>query len=99
MKKLFNWINNKIGSIRNDLIIHAGVSALLFILIFNILSLFIVSSIALLLWSTFITLSIGLIKEYYIDDIIRGTSADIKDLYADAVGIIIGVLISIPVLF
>ena len=98
MKKLFNWINNKIGSIRNDLIIHAGVSALLFILIFNILSLFIVSS-AALLWSIFITLSIGLIKEYYIDDIIRGTNADIKDLYADAVGIIIGVLISIPVLF
>ena len=50
-------------------------------------------------WAVFITLTIGLIKEYWIDDILRDSTADIQDLYADMVGVIIGVMVSLPALF
>lgn len=98
VKKLFDWINNILGSLRNDLILHAGASAIILVLLFNILTLGIASSCAMA-WAVFITLTIGLIKEYWIDDIIRDSTADIQDLYADIVGIIIGVIASIPAMF
>ena len=50
-------------------------------------------------WAVFITLTIGLIKEYWIDDILRDSVADIQDLYADMAGVIIGVIVSLPALF
>ena len=50
-------------------------------------------------WAVFITLTIGLIKEYWIDDILRDSTADIQDLYADMAGVIIGVIVSLPALF
>ena len=98
VKKLFDWINNILGSLRSDLIIHAGVSAIILVLLFNILTLGIASSCAMA-WAVFITLTIGLIKEYWIDDILRDSVADIQDLYADVAGVIIGVIVSLPALF
>lgn len=97
-KNIFNWVNNTLGSLRKDLILHAGVSAVILVLLFNILMLGITPSFAMLL-AVFITLNIGLIKEYWIDDILRDSVADIQDLYADAVGVIIGVIVSLPALF
>ena len=98
VKKIFDWINNTLGSLRNDLILHAGVSAIILVLLFNILTLGIASSRAMA-WAVFITLTIGLIKEYWIDDILRDSTADIQDLYADIAGVIIGVIVSLPALF
>ena len=98
VKKIFDWINNILGSLRSDLIIHAGVSAVILVLLFNIFALFMTSSIAMF-WAIFITLTIGLIKEYWIDDILRDSTADIQDLYADIAGVIIGVIASIPATF
>ena len=98
VKKLFDWINNILGSLRSDLILHAGVSAIILVLLFNILTLGIASSRAMG-WAVFITLTIGLIKEYWIDDILRDSTADIQDLYADIAGVIIGVIVSLPALF
>lgn len=97
-KNIFNWINNTLGSLRNDLILHAGVSAIILVLLFNILTLGMAPSCAMG-WAVFITLTIGLIKEYWIDDILRDSVADIQDLYADMVGVIIGVIVSLPALF
>lgn len=97
-KKIFNWINNALGSLRTDLIIHAGVSALILVLLFNILALIIAPPFAML-WAVFITLMIGTLKEYLVDAILRDSTADIKDLYADAAGVIIGVIVSIPAMF
>lgn len=97
-KNIFNWVNNTLGSLRKDLILHAGVSAIILVLLFNILMLGMTPSFAMLL-AVFITLTIGLIKEYWIDDILRDSVADIQDLYADAVGVIIGVIVSLPALF
>ena len=97
-KNIFNWVNNTLGSLRNDLILHAGVSAIILVLLFNILTLAIASSCAMA-WAVFITLTIGLIKEYWIDDILRDSTSDIQDLYADIVGIIIGMIASIPAMF
>lgn len=97
-KNIFNWINNTLGSLRNDLILHAGVSAIILVLLFNILTLVIAPSCAMA-WAVFITLTIGLIKEYWIDDILRDSTADIQDLYADMAGVIIGVIVSLPALF
>ena len=97
-KNIFNWVNNILGSLRNDLILHAGVSAVILVLLFNILTLGIASSRAMA-WAVFITLMIGLIKEYWIDDILRDSTADIQDLYADVAGVIIGVIVSLPALF
>jgi len=97
-KKIFNWMNNTLGSLRKDLIIHAGVSAFILVLLFNILALIIAPQFAML-WSVFITLIIGVLKEYLIDAILRDSFADIKDLYADVAGIIIGVIVSIPAMF
>ena len=97
-KNIFNWVNNTLGSLRKDLILHAGVSAVILVLLFNILTLGMTSAFAMLL-AVFITLTIGLIKEYWIDDILRDSVADIQDLYADVAGVIIGVIVSIPVLF
>ena len=97
-KNIFNWINNTLGSLRKDLILHAGVSAVIFVLLFNILMLGMTPSFAMLL-AVFITLTIGLIQEYWIDDILRDSVADIQDLYADIAGVIIGVIVSIPALF
>lgn len=98
VKNIFNWVNNILGSLRNDLILHAGVSAVILVLLFNILTLGIASSRAMA-WAVFITLTIGLIKEYWIDDILRDSTADVQDLYADIVGIIIGMIASLPALF
>ena len=98
IKNIFNWVNNILGSLRNDLILHAGVSAVILVLLFNIFALFMTSSIAMF-WAIFITLTIGLIKEYWIDDILRDSTADIQDLYADIVGIIIGMIASLPEMF
>ena len=97
-KNIFNWVNNTLGSLRKDLILHAGVSAIILVLLFNILTLGIASSRAMA-WAVFITLTIGLIKEYWIDDILRDSTADIQDLYADIAGVIIGVIVSLPALF
>ena len=97
-KNIFNLVNNTLGSLRNDLILHAGVSAVILVLLFNILTLGIASSRAMA-WAVFITLTIGLIKEYWIDDILRDSTADIQDLYADIAGVIIGVIVSLPALF
>ncbi len=97
-KNIFNWINNTLGSLRKDLILHAGVSAVILVLLFNILTLGMASSCAMA-WSVFITLTIGLIKEYWVDDILRDSTADIQDLYADVAGVIIGVIVSLPALF
>ena len=98
VKKIFDWINNILGSLRSDLIIHAGVSAIILVLLFNILMLGMAPSCAMG-WAVFITLTIGLIKEYWIDDILRDSTADIQDLCADIAGVIIGVIVSIPALF
>ena len=97
-KNIFNWVNNTLGSLRNDLILHAGVSAIILVLLFNILMLGMAPSCAMF-WAIFITLTIGLIKEYWIDDILRDTSVDIQDLYADIAGVIIGVIVSLPAMF
>ena len=97
-KNIFNLVNNTLGSLRNDLILHAGVSAIILVLLFNILMLGMAPSCAMA-WAVFITLTIGLIKEYWIDDILRDSTADIQDLYADIVGIIIGMIASLPALF
>ena len=97
-KNIFNWVNNTLGSLRKDLILHAGVSAIILVLLFNILTLGMCPSCAMA-WAVFMTLAIGLIKEYWIDDILRYSVADIQDLYADIVGIIIGVIVSLPALF
>ena len=98
VKNIFDWINNILGSLRSDLILHTGVSAVILVLLFNILTLGIASSRAMP-WAVFITLTIGLIKEYWIDDILRDSTADIQDLYADVAGVIIGVIISLPAMF
>lgn len=97
-KNIFNWVNNTLGSLRKDLILHAGVSTIILVLLFNILMLGMSPSFAMA-WAVFITLTIGLIKEYWIDDILRDSVADIQDLYADMVGVIIGVIVSLPALF
>lgn len=97
-KNIFNWVNNTLGSLRKDLILHAGVSAVILVLLFNILTLGIASSRAMA-WAVFITLTIGLIKEYWIDDILRDSTADVQDLCADMAGVIIGVIVSLPALF
>lgn len=97
-KNIFNWVNNTLGSLRKDLILHAGVSSVILVLLFNILTLGMAPSCAMA-WSVFITLTIGLIKEYWIDDILRDSTADIQDLYADMAGVIIGVIVSLPALF
>ena len=97
-KNIFNWINNTLGSLRKDLILHAGVSAVILVLLFNILMLGMTPSFAMVC-AVFMTLMIGLIKEYWIDDILRDSVADIQDLYADIAGVIIGVIVSIPALF
>ena len=98
VKNIFNWVNNILGSLRNDLILHAGVSAVILVLLFNIFALFMTSPIAMF-WAIFITFIIGILKECLIDDILRDTSVDVQDLYADIVGIIIGMIASIPALF
>ena len=98
IKKSFDKINNWIGSLRKDLIIHAGVSILIFVIIFNLLSICMIPSFAAL-WATFITLAIGTIKEYFVDKLLRDSYADIQDLYADAVGTMLGVIAIIPALF
>ena len=98
VKNIFNLVNNTLGSLRSDLILHAGVSAIILVLLFNILTLGMAPSCAMG-WSVFITLTIGLIKEYWIDDILRDSTADIQDLYADMAGVIIGVIVSLPALF
>ena len=98
VKNIFNWVNNILGSLRNDLILHAGVSAVILVLLFNIFALFMTSSIAMF-WAIFITFIIGILKECLIDDILRDTSVDVQDLYADIVGIIIGMIASLPALF
>lgn len=97
-KNIFNWVNNTLGSLRKDLIIHAGVSAVILVLLFNILAL-IMFPLSAMLWSIFITLMIGTIKEYLVDDVLRDSAADIQDLYADLAGVIIGVIVSIPAMF
>ena len=97
-KNIFNWVNNTLGSLRKDLILHAGVSTIILVLLFNILMLGMSPSFAMA-WAVFITLTIGLIKEYWIDDILRDSVADIQDLYADVAGVIIGVIVSLPALF
>lgn len=98
VKNIFNHINDKFGSIRTDLIIHVGVSALIFVLLFNILQLILVPGFAIV-WATFLTLLIGVIKEYLIDDIFRDGCADINDLYADVTGVILGAIVTLPALF
>ena len=98
VKNIFNHINDKLGSIRTDLIIHAGVSVLIFVLLFNILQLILVPGFAIV-WATFLTLLIGVIKEYLIDDIFRDGCADINDLYADVTGVILGAIVTLPALF
>ena len=97
-KNIFKSINNTLGSLRKDLILHAGVPAVILVLSFNILTLGMAPSCAIG-WAVFITLTIGLIKEYWIDDILRDSTADIQDLYADMAGVIIGVIVSLPALF
>lgn len=97
-KNIFNWVNNTLGSLRKDLILHAGVSAVILVLLFNILTLGITPLFAMVL-AVFMTLNIGLIKEYWIDYILRDSTVNIQDLYADAVGVIIGVIVSLPALF
>ena len=97
-KNIFNRMNETLGSLRKDLIIHAGVSAFILVLLFNILALIMAPSFAML-WSVFITLMIGTIKEYLIDDVLRDSTADLQDLYADVVGVVIGVIVSIPAMF
>lgn len=97
-KNIFNWVNNTLGSLRKDLILHAGVSAVILVLLFNILTLGITPLFAMVL-AVFMTLNIGLIKEYWIDYILRDSTVDIQDLYADAAGVIIGVIVSLPALF
>lgn len=97
-KSIFNWVNNTLGSLRKDLIIHAGVSAVILVLLFNILAL-IMFPMSAMLWSVFITLMIGIIKEYLVDDVLRDSTPDIQDLYADLAGVIIGVIVSIPAMF
>ena len=97
-KNIFNWVNNTLGSLRKDLILHAGVSAVILVLLFNILMLGMTPSFAMVC-AVFMTLMIGLIKEYWIDDILRDSVADIQDLYADVAGVIIGVIASLPALF
>ena len=97
-KNIFNWVNNTLGSLRKDLILHAGVSAVILVLLFNILMLGMTPSFAMVC-AVFMTLMIGLIKEYWIDDILRDSVADIQDLYADMAGVIIGVIVSLPALF
>ncbi len=98
IKKIFNKMNNWLGSLRKDLIIHAGVSALIYVLIFAILTPYLGGPIAAV-WSTFITLSIGVVKEYLVDKLIRDSYADVQDLYADLVGTILGVIVTIPFMF
>ena len=97
IKKMFNYFN-KMGTIRTDLLLHGGVSALLVVLLFNIIFLFKPSSVSLLL-SIFITLVIGVFKEYVIDKKIRDSYVDVKDLYADAIGTFLGAITIIPLLF
>lgn len=94
---MFNYFN-KMGTIRIDLLLHGGVSALLVVLLFNIIFLF-KSSLVSLLLSVFITLMIGVFKEYVIDKKIRDSYFDVKDLYADAIGTCIGTITVIPLLF
>ena len=77
-KNIFNWVNNTLGSLRKDLILHAGVSAVILVLLFNILTLGITPLFAMVL-AVFMTLNIGLIKEYWIDYILRDSTVDIQD--------------------
>ena len=97
VKKLFNYIN-KIGQIRGDLIIHCGISALILIILFNVIVLCATPAIALM-WAIFITSMIGVGKEYIIDKVLRESYADKKDLMADFVGICIGTVCELPLLF
>ena len=56
-KNIFNWVNNTLGSLRKDLILHAGVSAVILVLLFNILMLGMTPSFAMIC-AVFMTLMI-----------------------------------------
>ncbi len=96
--KIYKKINDKVSEIRKDLYVHAFVSSIIYILLFNIL-IFVCPGYMAAVWSTFVTLIIGLVKEYVIDDKIRGSYADVADLNADLAGTIVGILITLPIWF
>ena len=67
-------------------------------LLFNLLNIWTIPYVAAV-WSMFITLAIGVIKEYLVDKLLRDSYADMHDLYADMVGTLLGVICIIPALF
>lgn len=88
--KIFNWLTK----IPSDKLLHFGISAGIYIVIFKILvTLFSLYNAVPYVLAGVLTLAIGYTKE--IIDEKRGSKVDFKDLLADALGILCGVLIMI----
>ena len=98
INKFVNYCNNITDSIRHDLLLHAFVSLIIYILTFNVLSLFCDRTDASM-YAIGLTLFIGFFKEFIIDLVVRKMYADIDDIYADIIGILIGVVITLPLFF
>lgn len=97
INKIFNYIN-KIADVRKDLLIHGGVSAFLVVLICNLFMLCNNSTISLAI-AIVMTSIFGVCKEYMIDKYIRNSMPDKSDLIADFVGICVGTICCVPLLF
>lgn len=89
---IFTKINAFVGKLQKDHIMHAYVSTLLIFIFFVILNALHIPFYVSLTASIGIVTFIGCAKEYYIDKKLRQTVFSVEDIYADIVGICIGVL-------
>lgn len=79
--------------IRTDKLLHVETSALLVIMLARVLS-FVMPSVLAIILASFATFGIGFAKEYYDYSSGKGT-AERGDVRADAIGILVGIILSI----
>ena len=95
--KYYNKFQNWITKVSYDKLLHAYVSTVMYIIIFGLLNYFncpMPSTISFI-----ITFGIGVFKEYVIDLKVRKTEVQIGDIFADLVGILIGFISIILIIF
>lgn len=95
LSKLCCFINDKCETLSKEFVLHAGVSALGYILLFNIIDIF-MGAFGSAIIAAIITLAIGSFKEYYVDKTVYNENPSISDLNADIKGTILGFIITIP---
>lgn len=88
-----NWLS----TLEKNTILHYSVCAILYVFLFSLFNVWSFSAVAAI-WAAILTIGVGAVKEYIIDPMFYGQKPENKDMYENAIGIVIGFVATLPAL-